>query len=58
MNKDKCAVLRFQRGSVDWQQIGTLAKYYLQGQEISMVSSHKDVGVLVDSTLRFHLHVR
>ena len=58
LNKEKCALLRFHRGSVDWQENCTLSSYYLHSQCIAAVSSAKDLGVLVDSTLRFHLHIR
>ncbi len=58
LNKDKCRVLRFQRGSVEWENIGVLSSYSLLGQTIPMVTSHKDLGVTVDTTLRFHIHIR
>ena len=58
LNKEKCALLRFHRGSVDWQHIGTLSSYYLHNHCIAAVASARDLGVLVDSTLRFHLHIR
>lgn len=58
LNKKKCVVLRFQRGTVPWQHIGTLSEYFLQGHTITRVDKHKDLGVLVDSCLRFHPHIR
>ena len=33
-------------------------RYYLDGSEIELVTSHRDLGVLVDMSLRFHLHIR
>ena len=58
LNREKCVVLRFHRGAVAWQEIGALAHYTLTDQTISMVTSHKDLGVTIDSSLRFHLHIR
>ena len=39
-------------------QIGSLSDYYIQDLQIPIVSSHKDLSVLVDSSLRFHLHIK
>ena len=50
--------IRFHRGAVAWQEIGALAHYTLTDQTISVVTSHKDLGVTIDSSLRFHLHIR
>ena len=58
MNKDKCAVLRFHRGHVTWEEIGTFAEYCLNDQPIAKMPCHKDLGVLIYPTLRFHLHIR
>ena len=58
MNKDKCALLRFHRGHVAWEDIGVYANYYLHNHPIVKVSHHRDLGVLVDPSLRFHLHIR
>ena len=35
-----------------------MSDYYIQDLQIPIVSSHKDLGVLVDSSLRFHLHIK
>ena len=35
-----------------------LDRYYLEGSEIKFCSLQKDLGVLVDSSLRFHQHIR
>lgn len=35
-----------------------LREYYIQGEAIPRVPSHKDLGVIVDTSLKFHLHVR
>ena len=57
-NKDKCVFLRFQRGHVAWEDIGASANYYLNNHPIAKVPHHRGLGVLVDPTLRFHLHIR
>ena len=57
-NITKCKGMRFHRRNIDWKPLGALDRYYLGGKEIEMVSSHKDLGILIDSSLRFHLHIR
>ena len=54
----KCKGLRFHRRNIDWKPLGALDRYYLDGREIEMVTSHKDLGILIDTSLRFHLHIR
>ena len=55
---DKCAVLRFERGVTSWADVGTLANYYVNGAQLKFVEAHKDLGIMVDLSLRFHRHVR
>ena len=57
-NIHKCFGLRFHRRLVDWDELGALDRYYIKGSEIQMVSSHKDLGVFIDTSLRFHIHIR
>ena len=49
----KCVHLRFQRG------YGPLAQnmYHINGDFLQTVKSHKDLGVNVDSKLKFHSHI-
>ena len=54
MNPKKCAVLRFARPRSNLQ----LPMYILNGQQIPYTLSHSDLGVTVDSQLKFHDHVR
>ena len=54
MNVKKCAVLRFARSSA----LTEPPSYSLNGIPIPLVSSASDLGVLVDSGLKFHAHVR
>lgn len=58
LNAEKCVVLRFQRGEVSWDGVIPLSRYNINGEHINIVSSHKDLGVTVDNTLRFHVHIR
>ena len=51
---DKCVHLRFKRGPV--LQNNTI--YSIGGEALVSKSSHKDLGVTVDTTLRFHPHIR
>ena len=54
LNNDKCVVMRFgNRG----QAIETESGYEINGRNLKMVTSYKDLGVIVDNRLRFHLHV-
>lgn len=57
LNLTKCAVLRCQRGSVDWDNIGPLQRYHLNNTILTIDSSHKDLGITVDNTLKFHSHI-
>ena len=57
MNADKCAVLRFGARS-DWTDEVPHGRYVLNGEPLSVVTSHRDLGILVDSNLRFHEHIR
>ena len=54
MNPKKCAVLRFSRPYGDL----TPAQYCMNGSEIPSVQSHSDLGVIVDTDLKFHSHIR
>ena len=53
LNPLKCTVMRFgdRRGHSEVQ-------YSISGQALCFVNSVKDLGVLVDSSLRFHGHIR
>ena len=56
LNSDKCVVMRYHRGRLDLS--GNHYQYYLNGIKLATVSSHKDLGVVVDQSLRFHEHVQ
>ena len=50
----KCVVMRFgSRSSV----ATVLAKYTVNGRELAVVGSYHDLGVIIDPSLKFHLHV-
>ncbi|MPC26232.1 hypothetical protein E2C01_019367 [Portunus trituberculatus] len=48
---NKCAVLCYQRGSADWNNIASLQHYHMDNTDFSIQSTHKD------SILIFHLHI-
>ena len=51
---DKCVVMRFgSRSSL----ATVLAKYTVNGRELAVVGSYRDLGVIIDPLLKFHLHV-
>ena len=51
---DKCVHLQFQRGH------GLLNRnnYHIDGHYLETVQQHKDLGVTIDTKLRFHSHIR
>ena len=58
LNAEKCVVLRFQRGFVTWNDVDSLSRYNINGELIKIVNSHKNLGVTVNTSLRFHIHIR
>ena len=54
MNVQKCSALRFSRSFVNLVP----PSYTLNGTEIPPVDSARDLGVLVDTDLKFHHHIR
>ena len=53
INPDKCVVVRFgSRAQAESQN-----KYSVAGSQLEFVSSHRDLGVVVDCRLRFHQHI-
>ena len=54
MNPKKCVVLRFARPRAEFSP----PEYFLDGEQIPYVDTHGDLGVTVDSQLKFHDHVR
>lgn len=58
LNPEKCVVLRFARGFREWNDLDPLSCYYLDGSQLRFVQSHRDLGVTVDTKLRFHQHIR
>ena len=57
MNIAKCAVLRFNRRTVDWSALPISGQYKLGGRPIPTKESAVDLGILVDSSLKFHQHI-
>ena len=58
LNPSKCVVLRFGRGSKDFSDVGVLSHYYLQSSNLNLPESHMDLDILVDTSMKFHIHVR
>ena len=54
-NSSKCVNLRFQQGMTTALDTGSY--YTLDGFPIAYLPSHKDLGVTVDSKLKFHKHI-
>ena len=55
LNAAKCVVMKF--GSGIGSGVGAGSGYQLGDAELKLVSSHKDLGVIVDSSLKFHTHI-
>ena len=53
LNKDKCVAIRFQRR----HQHLPIPSFHIDGDRIQSVDSHADLGVMVDSSLKFHIHI-
>jgi len=58
MELSTSCLLRFQRGCIDWNALGPYNSYYLKGVQVPMAKSYVDLGVTVDTTLKFHQHIR
>ena len=54
LNPSKCVVVKF---GVNSGGRGGTSGYWLGGSELRLVSSHRDLGVVVDGTLKFHEHI-
>lgn len=57
MNSDKCVLLRFCRRPILWENIDHTGQYLLDGSPIPMKDSASDLGVLIDTSLKFHQHI-
>ena len=55
LNPAKCAVVRF--GARSTYEAGGDSGYRLGGDRLALARSHRDLGVIVDTSLRFHLNV-
>ena len=54
LNPDKCVVMRFGGGC---RGTGSGSGYFINGRELQLVKSHRDLGIAVDSSLKFHIHI-
>ena len=57
INCGKCKVIRFSPRSCPLPYMG-VSPYSINGVPIDFSSSHSDLGVTVDRSLRFHSHIR
>ena len=57
-NVGKCEMMRFGGSAGDVTSVGSLSVYNMGGSDLASNDGSRDLGVLVDSTLRFHTHVR
>ena len=55
LNPLKCYAMRFGKGTKPTEESN---QYYIEDQLLQFVESYKDLGVTVDSSLRFHQHIR
>ena len=56
LNPSKCVVMRFGRGCArEVSEDDT--RYHINGHELEFVSTYRDLGVIVDTDLRFHAHI-
>ncbi|KAK3875704.1 hypothetical protein Pcinc_019451 [Petrolisthes cinctipes] len=57
-NPSKCVIMQCQRGNMDWSPVGSLQYYHIHGADLPTVDTHRNLGVLVDNSLRFHAHIQ
>ena len=58
LNVGKCVVLRFSRRFAGCNVVGNKFEYMIGNETLEIVENHRDLGVIVDSSLKFHVHVR
>ena len=54
LNIDKCVAMRFGKRSL---HNFSMVRYSIDGRELEFVTSYRDLGVVVDCSLRFHVHI-
>ena len=57
MNPSKCVAIRFSPRGCTAPYTGD-SPYSINGSPIKFVESHTDLGVIIDRSLKFHIHVR
>ena len=57
LNTDKCVTMRFCRGSPEWTYDPEI-RCYLDSAQLKFVESHRDLGVTVDTSLKFHQNIK
>ena len=57
LNHSKCAVMRFCSRSSNLPHSG-VSPYKVSGNPIQFVDVHKDLGILIDRNMKFHVHIK
>ena len=55
-NVNKCTIMRFRRGHRGLPDDAPITTYTMNGSNLTLGVDARDLGVLVDSSLRFHVH--
>jgi hypothetical protein len=50
--------MRFHGRNINWDSLQVDTEYSLGGERLRSVSSHRDLGVLIDNWSKFHEHIR
>ena len=58
LNVPKCVTMRFSRGADNFSVLGSPSVYNMAGSDLLLQESSGDLGILVDSSLKFHAHNR
>ena len=58
LNPRKCVVMRLHRPKRPVESNRETMQYFLYGTPLAFVTSHRDLGILVDSNLKYHSHIR
>ena len=56
-NVNKCVVSRIQRGSFDYNLVGSSSNYDLDGAPVRFVNTFSILGITVDVSLKFRQHI-
>ena len=57
LNNSKCVIMRFARRFSCWDNLDDGLQYKFRNSVLEIVTCHKDLGVVIDTGLKFHCHV-